>query len=214
MSESVVLPAELAEVVKKISEINAAKRALKGLVAAGCNERAILECLYRYCCGTPEEVAGAIRSELHFRKRLSTLADEFRHTADNIVGMISALKDRGWTTYGFDEVPHQLKKFARLLDARHKAYSAKLRKDTSLTQELVYLAYLIKERTGAWHYFDIGAMVSAIRGTAKTSNLKRLEENTGKTIQRFIKDHAEFAEELEAMAVDEVHEWTAGLPHK
>ena len=202
------LASQLASVLAAINRVPSARTALKTLLGAGCDERAILLHLYLYRGGTAEEQAGTLMTEQKFRDSLVPIAEQLQEAAGYVERLILVLKERGFEMQGFDEVPAQVREFAGLILVYRKGYVAEIKKKGLRNEELAYLFYLIYEKTDDPHHRDIAALVSAIQGTAKDSNLILLEDKTRNTIKRFIKAHPSFAEELKAMAVDEVAEWT------
>jgi hypothetical protein len=146
-------------------EASTAKEALARLVAAGCDEKEILQNLYAYCGGDPRAMQ-ALRVAIDFgrcKKRMLAIAELLQKASSEIEPAEQLLTDLGLSHTMKPDVS-SLEKYADLLRRVGKVAYRKLasKRISGRDQHLVYLARMIDALTGKPHYRELADLVNAM----------------------------------------------------
>jgi hypothetical protein len=167
---------------RHIASNTAAKAALDGLEASGCDRGRILRALYMYCGGTPEKVS-AVKKKLRWQRGfILKLAKQLeKRVVPDIKRAERILDDAGIAVSSSE--PEALESYAELLkrlaDAALKRPSSA--RVTGRDQHLRFLAEMVAITTGREHYAELAELAAAVRmgytgepGNATADNIGRL----------------------------------------
>jgi hypothetical protein len=163
-----VIQKELTEYFNSSEDATNAKAmtALADLVSAGCRERTVIQNLYMFCGGNPEQMQ-AVRMALDYKgrkKRMLAIAAQL-HKASSEIGVAEQLlQDLGFT-HNFKPDCSSIDRYANFLNRVGKiAYRNRASKRVSgRDQHLVFLSRYVESVTGAPHHGEIADLVDATR---------------------------------------------------
>jgi hypothetical protein len=168
-----------------------ARSALSKLMAAGCEERAILQNLYLFCGGDPQAMKD-LRIQMDFanlKKQILRIAALLESVPSEIQTANKLLTDLGITLY-FTPDSSSLQQFTKLL----KQVGQRVLKDLAYgrvsgrDQHLVYLCWMITAATGRPHYQEIADLVAS---TERFYNPKPAEIVTADLIRKRVRNYKE-----------------------
>jgi len=195
----------LRSVLEAINTVPSAKKALRDLRNAGCDEKAVARDLFYYCGGTQAEVAAGLKVARSWKAELTSAANRLNKDADLVERMIRRLRPM-MEIHG-ETLPANLREFATILSIASKSWKKSTRSvESGRNQHLVYLIYLVKAATGHKHYLEIAKLVSAVRKEIKPDYIA-LADALRKKVTRYEKDISCF--ELEQAAYAEYEHWRA-----
>jgi hypothetical protein len=167
-----------------------ARTALESLVAAGCRERAVLQNLYLFCGGRPQEMQ-AVRKALNFegrRKRMLAIATLLKEASSEIGAAERLLEDLG-LTHTLRPDCSSLDTYADFLNRVGKTAYRNLAsgKISGRDQHLVFLAKYVESVTGDPHHREIAHLVDAMR---LHYDRDYAERETPESIRKRVKRHS------------------------
>jgi hypothetical protein len=144
-----------------------AKAALTTLVAAGCNEKWILQNLFLFCGGGPKPMQD-LRRSLDFgrsKKKMLAIAKLLAEASSEIAVAEELAAELGITTHNLTPDRSKLAKYADLLQRLGRIAYQDLasHRISGRDQHLVYLCRMINIQTGKPHYSEIADLVNATR---------------------------------------------------
>jgi hypothetical protein len=189
---------ELSDYFNSNEDAKHAKDALERLVAAGCDERSILQNLYLFCGGNPEAMRD-LRAALDFagcRKRMLDIAALLQKTQSGIRVAEQLLEDLGFT-HNLTPDCSSLVRYADFLNRAAKIAYSNLasRRIGGRDQHLVYLCRMVEYVTGREHYGEVTDLVNATRQLYDPSST---ETETAESIRKRVSRHGiDLGSELE-----------------
>lgn len=178
-----------------------AKNALERLVAAGCDERLILQNLYLFCGGNPDAMRN-LREALNFKgcgERLLSIASLLQEASRSIPEADQLLAGLDMT-HTLTPDTSRLEAYSELLEKAGSMYQNRASKRVSgRDQHLGFLCRLVEYVTGREHYREVADLVNAAYqlydpGSTKTET----EESIRKRASRHSPEMADV--ELEMMS--------------
>jgi hypothetical protein len=193
-------------VLDAIQSIPLAKKALRTLTEAGCDQDALVVNLFLYCGGDPKRIKMALRSARHFAERLNDLATQLAKDAKEVERMLDELKDAGYEIYGFHPMYEKMNKFAEIMVDLYRDFRQGTTQKSGRNKHLIYLASLVRAATDDPHYKELAALVGAVKGDASFNEVKAADALRN-VVNRHRKTHLAHFLLLVFEARNEVSEW-------
>lgn len=203
---SVGVSPDLQSALDAIQSDPRAKKALRTLTEAGCDQDALVVNLFLYCGGDSTQVKMALKSGRHFTKRLNDLATQLAKDAKEVERMLGQLKDAGYAIYGFHPMYEKMNEFAEFLTSLHGSFRLGTAQKSGRNKHLIYLVSLVRAATDEPHYKKLAALVGAVKGAASFNEVKAADALRN-VVNRHRKTHLAHFLLLVFEARNEVSEW-------
>jgi hypothetical protein len=185
-----------------------AKKALRTLTEAGCDQNALILNLFLYYGGNATQVKKSLRGARYSLERLSKLATQLEKDASEIKEVLADLRTEGIKIYGFDLLPERLRSFADILPRMRRARQRVAVREQEMTGYLVYLVCLIRGVTGHPHYNELAALSDAVKPRIDCT-VVQLADAIRNTVNRYRKSHSADFEMFALESEKEVSGWRA-----